>query len=205
MRRILLFALVATSLLAAALPAHAKPVRSTSTYGSANAFWYDAEQVGRNTVRYTTWYVGAYDGEWGASVDVYQDVAECRTTGRNESCTWTSRWGWADLAPGQFSLAGDLSSARLEASVDLYTFDQAGRRQARPETVSVVTEWTGTGDLERNRGSFSYRSSCFSYRETFRGAFRSAEAVGSVGDTDLGATVDAYLSNSTSRTFERSC
>ena len=209
MRAKALLICAALLVISGAAPAQAaKPDRYESEDASANAFWYDTEQVSKNTYRTVTTYVGVYessDGE-GAWADVYRDVETCRVTRRGDDCQYTEEF-YADafLSEDQFSISEDLSSAHLDAVFELYNYDERGRQTGSPDTIHVITDWTGIGDVEESRETYTYQSDCFSYRSTYDSSSRSAEATGSIDGEDLGVTEDAWLGYSSSRTTERTC
>lgn len=73
----------------------------------------------------------------------------------------------------------------------------AGRE--RPSGTSGCTRAART--FSRN----SFKSGCFSYRERFTEANRSAGATGTVEGADLGETYDAWLSAGATRFIDHSC
>ena len=181
----------------------AKPSRYNTKEASANAFWYETQQVSKNTTRSVVTYVGVYESSDGDSAyaDVYRDVETCKVTKRSEECDYTSElYGEAYLSGDEFSIADDLSSAHLDADFELYSDsgDSTG-------TVHVVTDWTGIGEVDSSRETYNFHSDCFSYRQTYNSSNRSAEAEGSLDDADLGETYDAWIGISSSRSTERTC
>jgi hypothetical protein len=193
---------------ASAAPAEARrPNRYESEDASANAFWYQTEQLSKSSYQTVVTYVGVYessDGE-GAWADVYRDVERCRVTRRGEDCQYVSEF-YADafLSPDQFSIAEDLSSAHLDAVFELYSYDDRGRNTGS-DSIHVVTDWSGVGEVDESRETYTFHSDCFSYRSTYDSTSRSAEATGSVDEEDLGQTSDAWLGYSSSRSTERTC
>lgn len=206
MRR--LFALLIGATLAAslALPATAKkPVRDGYESVSANAFWFTEEDLGGGSTRTTVWYVGVYLSGTYVFSDLYEDVYVCDASG--ETCTTeSSRFGFSDLSDGTFTIdKQDLTAAHIDAVYDLQAYDGNWEPVGDPEPTHIVADWAGTGTLMKGKGSFTWKQKCFSYRERFRDASRSAEATGMVDTMDLGETHDAWLSAGSSRFFEHSC
>lgn len=205
MRRLLALLVGATLAASIALPATAKkPVRDGYESVSANAFWYTNENLGGGSTRTTVWYVGVYKSGIDVFADLYEDVYVCDAA---ENCTTeSSRFGYSDLSDGTFTIdSADLTAAHIDAVFDLQAYDENWEPVGDPEPTHIVADWTGDGDLMKGRGSFTWKQKCFSYRERFRDASRSAEATGMVGTMDLGETYDAWLSAGSTRYFEHSC
>lgn len=182
----------------------AKPSKGEYESVSANAFWYSDETLGGGRTRTTVWYVGVYKSNQDVFSDLYQDVYLCR---RDGSCaTESSRFGFSDLAGQTFTIdASGLSTAHIDATYDLQEYDQNWEPVGDPDPTHIVADWSGIGELQTGRGSFSFKSGCFSYRERFRDAYRQAEATGAVDGADLGVTPDAWLSAGAVRFIEHSC
>lgn len=206
MRRIVLLALGVVLAAALAAPtAAAPPVKSKSKTASANAFWYSTQTLSRSSYRSTVWYVGVFSSTEGTWSDLYQEVATCRVTRRGDVCDYEFRIGFSDLAGQTFTLdSRGLTTAHIDATYDLYeSFDEEGNPIGTATPTHIVADWTGIGDTSQERFSSTVRTECATFRWTFNGLFRSAEATGSVNGVDLGETYDAWLSSGTSSSFER--
>ncbi len=202
MRRFIVLCLSTVLLVMAAAPAHAgKPSRYSYEYRSASGSWVASEQVGRNATRTTYTYIAAYVSPEWSGADVWSESTICRTSGRNTTCEfegWT--YGWADGAA--VSIATDLSTASVAGTFTLETWD--GRRSTT-SSAEVSASFTGVGAVQTNKGSWTYRSNCFSYRTTFSDSWRQATATGSIGGRDLGTAEYAGMYAGASRTMERTC
>lgn len=197
MRRFILLTLASALVLAIGAPAHAaKPVKTTYDSVSANAFWSTEEQLSPTTVKRTTWYVGIYQSTEGTFSDLYVDTSTCTIRLRGEECTYEFKSGYSDLSDGDFTIDGqDLTAAHLEETYLLQSWDEEGNpTESTPATI--VADWTGVGEIERNSGKSSYCDDYYCYKSKFEDAFRSAEATGSIDGDDLGETYDASLSAS---------
>jgi len=181
----------------------AKPTKTIYASSSANAFWYSTEQVSRNTVRNTTWYLGVYSSTDGIFSDLYQDVETCRFSRRSVTCSYTSRYGASDLSDGAFTMdAEGLTAAHIEGTYVLEEYDSNGRLVGSTPTTAVA-DLEGIGDIQTNGGKSTYCDNFICIRTTFSDSFRQAEATGSVNGVDLGETYDAYLSNSSATEIDR--
>lgn len=197
MRRWILLTLASALVLAIGAPAQAaKPTKTTYDSVSANAFWTTEEQLSPTTIKRTTWYVGVYQSTDGTFSDLYVDTSTCTQGRRGESCTYESMSGYSDLTEAVFTIDGEeLTSAHLEETYLLESWDKDGN-PSEPVPATIVADWTGIGEIDRNSGKSSYCDSYFCYRSRFEDAIRSAEAVGTVNGEDLGETYDASLSSS---------
>ncbi|MGH2709897.1 MAG: hypothetical protein ACRDH9_01660 [Actinomycetota bacterium] len=205
-RKLALLAIVAAIAVGSAMPAVAKkPVKGAYESVSANAFWYSDEPISGGGTRTTVWYVGVFKTGSDVFSDLYEDVYECDASG--ETCTTvSSRFGYSDLANDIFTIdAESLTSAHIDAVYDLQAYDENWEPVGDPDPTHIVADWEGIGTLQTGKGSYSFKSDCFSYRERFRDANRNAEAYGDVDGMDLGETYDAWLSAGASRFIERSC
>ena len=203
MRRWILLSLASALVLAVGAPAHAaKPTKTIYDAVSANAFWTTEDQLSPTTVRRTTWYVGVYRSTDGTFSDLYVDTSTCTLGPRGENCTYESMSGYSDLSNAVFTMDGDdLTVAHLEETYLLESWDMDGN-PSEPFPATIVADWTGVGEIERNSGKSSYCDKYVCYKSTFDDAFRSAEVVGTVNGEDLGETYDAYLSTSHSESME---
>lgn len=203
MRRWILLTLVSAFVLALGAPAQAaKPTKTTYDSVSANAFWTTEEQLSPTTIERTTWYVGVYQSTDGTFSDLYVDTSTCTQGPRGENCTYESMSGYSDLSNAVFTIDDEnLTVAHLEETYLLESWDKDGNpSESFPATI--VADWTGVGEIERNSGKSSYCDKYFCYKSTFEDAFRSAEAVGTVNGENLGETYDAYLSSHHSESME---
>lgn len=203
MRRWILLALASAFVLAVGAPAQAaKPTKTTYDSVSANAFWTTEEQLSPTTVKRTTWYVGVYQSSDGTFSDLYLDTSTCTQTLRGESCTYEFMSGYSDLSEAEFTIdREDLTGAHLEETYLLESWDKDGN-MSESFPATIVADWTGVGEIERNSGKSSYCDKYVCYKSTFEDAFRSAEAFGTVNGEDLGETYDAYLSSSHHESME---
>lgn len=201
MKKLFVLALGAVMLAGAAAPAHAaKPTRTTYSSSSANSFWYGFEQLSRTTTRSTVWYVGVYSSSDGTFSDLYRETTTCR----RDRCSSVFAIGFNDLSGDVFSMDADgLTSAHLDATYVLDVYDGGRRSTGTTETVHIVADWEGLGDIQTSGGSFSYRDDFISIRGSFEDSFRGAEATATTNGTDLGETYDAYLAASSSTSVER--
>jgi hypothetical protein len=197
MRRSFVMLLSLALLVGAAFPAAAaKPVKGAEEWRSADAGWSTVTRTGPNSYTETWTWVSVYEDQWGGGVWVDQDVLRCRTGRSGDRCTYggyTSFWG-----EGGVTIAADLSGASVSTTVT------SGGRNARSLPLDVT--WTGTGSIFKSRGSWSGGDDCFTYRSTYRGRSRNADAVGSLGATDLGPSRWGSIGVSAERfSFRDSC
>ncbi len=95
-----------------------------------------------------------------------------------DNCSFTtllSAFGFADLPPGAFEVKGNLISATLDASIDVFDFVS---NTTFPVDVSL--SWTGTGAVSVSRFHGITRTPGFRENSTFTGSSRPATASGSV-------------------------
>jgi hypothetical protein len=212
MRRLTVLILVAgLGVLGLAAPAQARPTRSHFT--TAEAFWYFEEQTGPNTFTETTWYVGVFvstEGKSSTYTDLYQDVQECTVDpDGNEHCTGISfKYGDTDLSGPTDSFTmdlNDLSSASLDGTYEVQSYDRDGNPVGSPETYRVVAEWTGTGPLFRSHTKFSFHQKCIHFQVTDKGVMRAADATGTLNGTDLGTTSDTFFGGDANLQVEHFC
>jgi hypothetical protein len=144
---------------------------------------------------------------YGIFSDLYQEVIVCRTSRRGETCmTDAFRYGDSDLSGQTFTIDDKgLTQAHIDAVYALQEFDSFGNPVGDPVPTHIVADWTGIGDLAKQKGKFSYRSGCSVFRYSFNGLFRQAEATGSVEGSDIGETYDAWMSTDSSTSLERVC
>jgi hypothetical protein len=181
----------------------AKPTRTLSSSSTAQAFWYTFEQLNKTTTRNSVWYVGVYIDSGFSYSDLYREEDTCRTSRRHTICSSTFSFGDIDLSSGTFTMDSTFSTAHLEATYQLQESDQLGNPIGGPVSTSVVTDWTGVGDLQTNGGKSSYCDQFICTRSTFTDDFRQAEANGSINSVDLGETYDAFMAGDTTTTIER--
>jgi len=96
--------------------------------------------------------------------------------------------GFASLADPDFQVARKLTSATLNATVNVFDFVSGTSFD-----VFVDVTWTGTGPLGRQNGNFHFHSPGCNFNSHFNSTFRSAEASGSVSDGATNFTPDPSL------------
>lgn len=215
MRRIIRLALVIPTialLTGLASPAQAdQPIRSHTT--TANAFWHSQEPTGPNSYTETTWYVGVFastDGGTFLFSDLYQDVEACVVDQNgNAACTeLSSKYGDTDLTgPGDaFTMdLTNLTSAHLDGTYQVQSFDQSGNPVGSPETEHIVADWTATGPLTKSHSKFSFHSKCIHFTATTKGQMRPADATGTRNGTDLGTTSDTFFGGDATLQVDHFC
>jgi hypothetical protein len=105
-----------------------------------------------------------------SSVFVYLDIVD--------NCTWTylaSAYGYAELTPDQFVVDKQLSSADLDAAVELYNYVTDASF-----VVDVDLHWKATDSPTRSGGRSFYRSPGFSVKYDSKGTFAPASATGTI-------------------------
>jgi hypothetical protein len=184
----------------------AQAQRDRYTSSTAQAFWYDREDLTSDTYTLTVWYVGVYSDEGGGGgggffSDLYQEVDRCEVGQRFDRCRNVSfEVGYTDLSRDGETFTFDTSGltvAHLESTYKLQSYDENGNPVGDPEVYSVVTDWTGKGDLTRSHESYSFHQGCTHFTTHVKGLSRRAVATGSLnGTTDLGTTRDAFMARS---------
>jgi hypothetical protein len=111
-------------------------------------------------------------------VNVFIDVVD--------QCTWeyvTSAYGSAVLGVDDFVVGKKLSSASLDAAVEVYEYITGNTME-----VSLDVSWIAVEPLVKSSSRFTYKSEGFSVKGSFKGSFRSAKATGGieVDGSDLG-------------------
>jgi hypothetical protein len=214
MRRTTAFVLLVCAALLAGLasPAQAaKPIRSNLT--TVEAFWHSRQSTGPNSYLETTWYVGVFastDGGTFLFSDLYQDVEACTVDQNgNPSCTEVaSKFGESDLTgPGDtFTMDfAQLTSAHLDGTYQVQSFDENGNPIGSPETEHIVADWTGTGAITKSHSKFSFHSRCVHFTATTKGRMRPADAAGTLNGTDLGVTTDTFFGGDATLQVDHSC
>ncbi len=100
-------------------------------------------------------------------VDIFQcDPSEC-----------TGFFGFAEIDPSQFQIDDNLTSATLNAVVEVCDFD------VTCFDVEIDLLWDGAGQLSRSNGNNHFRTDGFISNCRFKQSSRSAEVTGSVLDT----------------------
>ena len=107
--------------------------------------------------------------------DLYQDVESCTVDASGSpNCTEvSSRYGDGDLSGPTDAFTMDftnLSSAHLDGTYDLQSYDQYGNPVGSPETDRVVADWTGTGTIIKSHSKFSSTRSASTFRLRTRAA-----------------------------------
>ena len=201
-------------LLGLTAPAYASPPVFKSKMTTAEAFWHSEQVTGANTFTDTTWYVGVFAGFDGMVQysDLYQDVEDCTadSTG-NVSCTEvSSKFGDTQFPPGTtiFSFTMDtsgLTSAHLDGTYQLQSFDQNGNPVGSPESDHIVADWTGMGPIAKTHSKFSFHQKCIHFQATDKGRTRAADATGTLNGTPLGTTSDTFFGGDATLQVDHSC
>jgi hypothetical protein len=117
---------------------------------------------------------------------------------------YQSAYGDSALSPGAFSVQGNLTSATLNATIQLCC-DQNGA--SFPATVNVT--WTGTGSISKGKYSYSSQYAGCKYSYTSQGDSRPAVASGSItalGQEFVGGPSDsASLASSSAAEMQINC
>jgi hypothetical protein len=131
----------------------------------------------------------ATSGAW-ANIGIYQ-YNEC--TYETLACLY----GSMPISSGDFSMAGNLSAATLNA-----TFEALDCSSGEPQPVSVAITWTGVGDVVRGMSSSSYSLPGYHSSSHYSGQSRYAELSGSLtfGDTTVDVADNLYGSGTLSVT-----
>ena len=210
MRRVWLAALTAALVLVLAGPGQAVDLsHDRSKGGSANAFWYKKKNLSATKYRFTTWYVGVFASSDGAWSDLYQEVDVCRRRPGRDRCRLVKyRIGIIDLTGegDTFTVAGRARSADLAATYPLQEYDSDWKKVGRPVPTLIEAHFEGVGDLSRSTYTEEYNSGCSRWRYTFRGTSRAAISTATLdGTRSIGSTDHAYIANSVSVSYERTC
>ena len=197
-RAVLSLATLAALVLVFAQPvAAAPPIRESGTVEYAFGYTTQCEPQGAGSICTDT-NINVYDSAEGSTVCVDVFTYSISSSGRFRFISQES--GCEPLAPGAFTVSGDLSSATLSATtVQLYSCNRHGCTPG--DLVTVTAEWQGTGELRTysSRGSFT-EGDC-RYRYTQQGATRDAsvlitiDGVTSMGEGGIGE--DEYTFTST--------
>ncbi len=87
----------------------------------------------------------------------------------------------------------NLTSAHLQGTYTLQSFDQNGNPVGSSETDQIVADWTGTRAIIKSHEKFSFHSKCIHFMATTKGRTRPADATGTLNGTGLGTTSDTFL------------
>jgi len=197
MRKASLFAVIlAVAFTALALAPRAAsadgPITNTGSGTSASAsFFVDIDGVQTTTSVFAN--DGSFSGPEGSFegsdvfVDIFQfDPGNPRNSRDDEFHSFS---GYAELAPDQFQVFGDLDSASLSAVVNVCEFPgKEGGPPAPPPPepncfdVTVDLTWTGAGAVQTFSGKSSSHFDGCRVRSTFTNSFRPASAAGTVSD-----------------------
>lgn len=210
MRRVWLAALTAALVIVLAGPGQAVELsHERSKGGSANAFWYKKKNISATKYRFTTWYVGVFSNAEGSWSDLYQEVDVCRRRPGRDRCQLVKyRIGVIDLTGegDSFTVAGRARTADLSATYPLQEYDSDWKKVGRPVPTLIESHFEGVGGLSRSTYTEEYNSGCSVFRYTFRGTSRAAVATATLNGTrDIGSTDHAYIANSVSVSYERTC
>jgi hypothetical protein len=85
--------------------------------------------------------------------------------------------GRTDIGPEAFVIDGQLASARLSATVEVYDYLTDTMR-----TLEVDLAWTGTSDVVRGTDHFHEQTPAYTLNRHFNGASRAALAAGTIWD-----------------------
>ncbi len=91
-----------------------------------------------------------------------------------------SAFGFATLGAGDFQVGGDLTSASLDTTIEVFDFVSG-----TSFLVDISLDWTGTGGLSRQHSNFHFHTPDFKINERFNGTFRAAEATGSISGAGM--------------------
>ena len=196
-RAILILATLSALVFVMAQPAAAAPpIRESGTFTYAFGTTSECEQQGGRTVCTDTT-ISIQEGPDFSVVCVDQFTYSISPSGRYQMISQQS--GCTELAPGAFTVSGDLSTATLSpTTVQLYSCD--GRRCTEGDVVTVSATFTGTGELNRYSGRGSFKDGDCTYRYTFEGQSRegtfeitidgsTSTGPGSVGEEEYTFTV----------------
>ena len=94
-------------------------------------------------------------------------------------------FGFATLDDSAFDTSGNLESASLAATVEVFDFVSGN---SFPVTIDL--DWDGTGDLGRGNSHSTFKTPGCQFNSRFQGSFRSAVATGSVSAGTTNFTQD---------------
>jgi hypothetical protein len=177
--RLLAIVSLAFVLMALALPARAAPAETLhfSFQGqTADAFFSSTEGCVVTDVG-----VFAVDGrvKTGPGRPAVESTASVFIS-QFDFCTQTQLLaadGFAVLAPGEFQIAADLTSATLTATIEVFDFVSG-----TSFPVDVNVSWSGSGDTFREKQHFHFTAPGFKANFRMDGTFREATAAGTVTD-----------------------
>ena len=179
---------VSLALLGARETSAAKPVQGGSFGPGAGAFWEYENPDGSFT------FVGVFAGEFrplGGSPQestetVFVEISTFFPGDPGDPSDDQVRFisGGADLTEGQFTLSGRrLDSASLEVNLLLEECTISGDPptvECEPITVAIGLDWTATGGISTQHGSFHFRDPDCTTNQHFSFRGRPAEVLGSV-------------------------
>ena len=113
-------------------------------------------------------------GRPGTSSEVFVSIFQFDP---NAQVALLDAFGFATLDDSAFSTSGNLESASLTTTVEVFDFVSG-----TSFPVSIALDWDGTGDLELGNSHSNFGSPGCRFISRFQGSFRSAEATGSVSD-----------------------
>jgi len=181
MKRLLCAGVIAVGVLAAVLPAGATAADAIQYRYSANTAtaWFDSwDSLGCVETRAFVW---AWDGTTkldGARPTSDRGVSV--TVDKFDFCTNTvivEARGDSPLPSDEFVIGKQLDAATLHTTVDVYDWVSDFTFP-----VEVNLSWSGSGDLEEGFSHSVYHTSSYSIVTNDRGAFRNADATGTVSD-----------------------
>jgi hypothetical protein len=204
---------VVIALVMLAPPAGATPPVTRSKMTTAESFWHFDQPTGPNSFTETTWYVGVFvstDGGAFLYSDLYQDVESCTTDqAGNVSCTQvSSKYGDSNLSGPTDAFTMDftnLSTASLDGTYQLQSYDQNGNPVGSPETDRIVATWTGTGPIIKSHSKFSFHQRCIHFQATDKGKTRAASASGTLKGSSLGSTTDTFFGGDATIQVDHNC
>ena len=185
MRRVfLVLATLSALLITMAQPvAAAPPMRESGTYTFASATTSECTQQGSGTVCTDT---NIFVQETEDFSVVCVDVTKYSISSSGRYRFISSEGGCTELAPGAFTVSGDLQSATLAPTeVVLSSCNRRGCTEG--DTITVSATFTGTGEIRTYSGRGSFTENGCRYRYSFQGESRDATVTVTVdGDSSSG-------------------
>ena len=170
------------------------------------AVWRSKVHLSHGQSEFTTTYVNLSEYEGRITARVARELVKCKRVSGHTHCRLVSFSAGSarNLTATQVSIdRKKLQSAHLDAAIKLRTFVRGKRTTT--STVTVVTDWTGTGKIRRNGGVESFRSGCIHFHDVFHGKTRAATATGTFGKIALGSARNAFLATNTDSFIEHRC
>ncbi len=99
----------------------------------------------------------------------------------------------------------NLSTASLDGTYKLQSYDQNGNPVGLPETDRVVATWTGSGPIIKSHSKFSFHEKCIHFQATDKGKTRAASASGTLNGSDLGSTADTFFGGDATIQVDHTC